>query len=326
MPSEPVLFGTVDRQDVHEIFLDNGRISCSVLTYGCVLRTLNVSDRNGKLVDVILGYDDLQSYVTLSGRMGAVIGRYANRIKDGRFPLNGKDVQLSINREPNHIHGGFKGFDKRIWGISEYDSDHVKLHYSSASDEEGYPGNMEVYVTYRLHENSLTIRYEAESDMDTICNLTNHSYFNLSGTNRIDGHRAYVCADRFVPVGEDGIPTGEVSNVNEDNGLRNPKLLENHPFDVCYLLDSCDDCAGCCSDATGIRMSVSTDMPAIQFYTADNLKECIGKNGMKQGERSGICFETQFPPDSPNNPQFGDCVLRKGEKYEHGTTFSFYRF
>ena len=317
-------FGSIDGQDVSEIILDNGEISCSVLTYGCVLRTLKVPSKEGGAVDVVLGYDDVNRYANLSGRMGAVIGRYANRIRGGRFQLNGETIQLTVNRPPNHIHGGNKGFDRKVWDILSCTDTSVTLGYRSTDGEEGYPGNMDVNVTYSLKGCSLTIRYEAVSDRDTVCSLTNHSYFNLSGKGDISDHFVSIDSDRFTPAGDDGIPTGEIANVSGEYDLRSPKRMSTDMrFDTNYMLDHMRQCAVCFSESTGIRMTVSTDMPAMQFYTGDGLKDAVGKNGSTISSRNGLCFETQFAPDSPNNPQFGDCVLKKGEIYDHRTTFNF---
>ena len=318
------LFGKIDGQNVHEIPLSNGKISCSLLTYGCILRTLNVPSKNGEITDVVLGYDDIDQYVNLSGRMGAVIGRYANRIKNGRFQLDGETVQLTVNRPPNHIHGGYKGFDKKIWGVLSYSDTSATLGYRSADGEEGYPGNMDVKMTYSLDDNSLSVRYEAISDKDTVCSLTNHSYFNLSGKGNISDHVVSIAADSYTPTDQNGIPTGEIRDVTGNLDLRMPtRMTSDRKYDTNFMLNGRQTCAVCSSKTTGIRMAVSTDMPSMQFYTGDGLKECVGKNGSAISSRSGLCFETQFAPDSPNNPQFGNCKLRKGERYDHWTRFTF---
>lgn len=317
-------YGIIDGMQVHRIYLDNGILNCSVLTYGCILNSLNVPGRRNKMVDVVLGYNTLEQYVVSSGRIGAVIGRYANRIKNGRFNIDSHTIQLSLNRKPNHIHGGFKGFDKRIWNISDCSDTYVELSYLSRDCEEGYPGNLDVKVRYELIDYSLRISYHAVSDQDTICNLTNHSYFNLSGRNCIDDHHILIRSDRYFETDPEGIPTGNICDVTGDTDLRGPRSLDdNLSYDICYLLDSGEECALCCSDRTGIMMSVSTDMPAMQFYTADNLSDRIGKNGIHMGKHSGICFETQYPPDAPNHSEFGYRPLRKGEVYDHYTMFSF---
>ena len=317
-------FGTVDGREVKEIILDNGELSCSVLTYGCILRTLNVPNRDGGRTDVVLGYDSIDQYVKLSGRMGAVIGRYANRIRDGRFRLGGETVQLSVNRPPNHLHGGFSGFDKKMWDVLDSSEDSVTLGYRSPDGEEGYPGDLDVRITYSLVDSSVEIRYEAVSDRDTVCSLTNHSYFNLSGKDDIGDHTVRIKADRYTPSGDDGIPTGEISDVSGPVDLRECTKMDSHtPYDLNYILNGGEDCAECCSGSTGIVMRVSTDMPALQFYTGDGLKDTEGKNGSRISKRSGLCFETQYPPDAPNNPTFGPCLLKKGDVYDQRTTFIF---
>ena len=315
-------FGSIDGEIVREYYLDNDYISCSVLNYGCILRTLNVLDRNGRPVDVVLGYDDMDHYTKLPGRMGAIIGRYANRVKDGNFCIDGKSHQLSKNRSNNHIHGGFSGFDKKIWKVLEHDYCHILLGYRSPDGEEGYPGEMNVMVEYRLSSNSLSICYMASSDKDTICNLTNHSYFNLSGEGLIDDHCVLVRASNYIPTDQDGIPLEGMKSLPVEIDLNESRRMQSLVFDVDFILDSEAESAVCYSDATGIIMCISTDMPALRVYTGDGLKETDGKNG-KIGPRSGMCFETQFPVDSPNNSLFDDCILKKGKTYYHKTVFSF---
>ena len=318
-------FGTVGGKDVDEIILDNGTISCSVLTYGCILRTLNIPDRDGNPVDVVLGYDGIDDYRDRSGRLGAVIGRFANRISNASFPLNGRVVRVTENRPPNHIHGGNEGFDRKIWVIEGSDDDHVVFAYTSEDGEEGYPGRMDVRVTYSLEAMSLSIRYEAVSDSDTVCNLTNHSYFNLGGGGDITDHKVSIGAGRYTPS-EAGIPTGEIAAVSGRMDLRGPKVLGDvmgDGYDDNYLLDPGGRCE-CSCGRTGIAMAVETDMPAVQFYTGGGLKDgTSGKNGRTIGRYSGLCFETQFCPDSPNHPNFPSSVLRKGERYDHLTVLRF---
>ncbi len=321
------VFGHIDGQAVRELWLDNGIISCSVLTYGCTLRTLAVPDRNGNKADVVLGYDSIDQYASVSGRLGATIGRYANRIKGARFPLGGEMVQLSVNRPPNHIHGGFKGFDKRIWDVLDHAEDSLTLGYTSSDGEEGYPGKLETKVSFSLSGSSMSIRYWAVSDKDTVCNLTNHSYFDLSGGLGVGGHSVRIRSDSYIDADADGIPTGNIENVAGAMDLRDwTPMGAGQAYDVCYLLGFKGECALCRSDSTGIQMSVLTDMPAMQFYTGDGLKEVGGKGGRRISARSGLCFETQYAPDTPNNPAFGDCTLRKGEEYSSETVFSFSTF
>ena len=318
------VFGILDGTEVREYHLDNGCLRCSVLDYGCILRTLFVPDRDGNPVDVVLGYDDISQYATFSGRMGAVIGRCANRIKDGRFSIDGREYQLTKNRGEHHIHGGTKGFDKKLWKVLEHDRLHILLAYTSPDGDEGYPGRMNAMVEYRLSSFSLTIRYSAVSDADTVCNLTNHSYFNLAGKGSINDHRVMIHADAYAPVDVEGIPTGVIEKIPEGSSLDWSSTIGDKRFDTDYILKSGSEAAVCGCDSTGIRMQVSTDMPAMQFYTGDGLKETVGKNGTHIGPRSGMCFETQFPVDTPNNPSFGDCILRKSQVYNRETRFTFF--
>jgi aldose 1-epimerase len=317
-------FGTVDGRAVTEFTLDNGSISFSVLDYGCTLRTLSVPGKEGRPVDIVLGYDSVEQYRDRSGRMGATIGRCCNRIRNGSFLMDGGTVQLSVNRPPHHIHGGFRGFDKRIWEMVGVGDNEITFRYRSEDGEEGYPGNLTVDTTYGLNGDSLSISFRAVSDRDTVCNLTNHSYFNLSGSGSIDGHQVSIRSGRYTPTDDEGVPTGEIADVSEGMDLREPTVMDpKKVFDTNYILDGGRGCVRCSSDESGIVMTVDTDYPAVQFYSGDGLKPTIGKYGVQIGPRSGMCFETQFPPDTPNNPSFGSITLRKGEMYEHRTRFIF---
>ncbi len=317
-----IVFGSIGDENIKEYFLDNGQIRCSVLDYGSILRTLVVPDRYGKMVDVVLGYTDLDHYTGLSGRMGAVIGRYANRVRRGRFSIDGIEYFLSTNRGEHHIHGGFKGFDKKIWKVIEHDSVHILLCCDSADEEEGYPGNIRTSVEYRLSDCSLMIVYSAISDKDTICNLTNHSYFNLSGNGTINDHNVQICSKQFIPTDLEGIPVRGVEALPESMRVDQVFTIGDKCFDTDLILYSESRSAVVSSDSSGIVMRIATDMPAIRFYTGDGLKETEGKYGLI-GPRSGMCFETQFPVDSPNNSKFNGCILRKGQCYQHKTEFAF---
>lgn len=317
-----LLFGSIGNENVTEYYLDNGCIRCSVLDYGCILRILMVPDKYGNMTDVVLGYSDLEQYIRLSGRMGAVIGRYANRVRNGRFNIDGIEYRLSKNRGEHHIHGGFNGFDKKIWKVLEHDSTHMLLCCGSADGEEGYPGNIRTTVEYRLSDNSLTIVYSALSDKDTICNLTNHSYFNLSGNGTINNHNVQIRSNEYIPTNLEGIPVGGVEALPDSMRVDQVFTIEDKCFDTDLILYSESNSAVVSSDSSGIVMRIATDMPAIRFYTGDGLKETEGKNG-PIGPRSGMCFETQFPVDSPNYSKFKGCILRKGQRYQHKTKFTF---
>jgi aldose 1-epimerase len=320
---------TSDGTDVQKIALENGDMSCEVLTYGATLRSLVVTDRNGNLTDVVLGYDSVEDYETRPGRMGATIGRYANRISDGRFVLDGRTYDLSKNRGPDHIHGGFKGFDRKVWDVRDCSESSVTLHLFSPDGEEGYPGNLDVEVTYSLDGRSLRIDYEAVSDRDTICSLTNHSYFNLNGhgSGTVEDYVVQVNADRYTPFGERSLPTGEIASVEgTDLDLREPKVLvdvlkSRGGYDNNFLLNG-KSAAKSYSPITGISMSVETDYPAMQLYTANGLKDMTGKGDARYGKWSGLCFEAQNIPDAPNHEEFPISVLRTDEAYHHFVKFN----
>ena len=318
----PIVFGSIGDENIKEYFLDNGQIKCSVLDYGCIIRMLMVPDRYGKMVDVILGYSDIGHYIGLSGRMGAVIGRYANRVRNGRFSIEGTEYCLSKNRGDHHIHGGFNGFDKKIWKVLEHDPIHILLCCDSADGEEGYPGNIRTTVEYRLSDCSLMIDYTAISDKDTICNLTNHSYFNLTGAGTIDDHKVQIHSDEYIPTDSEGIPVRGAENVPDCMRVDQLFIVGDKRFDTDFILNKKTKSARVSNDSSGIVMDISTDMPAIRFYTGDGLKVTEGKDGTI-GPRSGMCFETQFPVNSPNNPLFDVCILKKGQRYQHRTELTF---
>ena len=323
-------FGMTSEGPADKIDLEAGEISCSVITYGAALQALTVPDREGFYTDIVLGYQTASEYESRHGRMGAVIGRFANRIADGRFPFEGRAVELSKNRGPDHIHGGFRGFDRRIWHIDEHDDDHAVLSLMSVDGEEGYPGNMDVSVRYTVSEEGLRIDYLAHSDADTVCSMTNHSYFNLAGQGNgdISGHTLKINASRYLPSGGRSLPTGEVAAVDgTPMDFREPRsmgarLRKYGGYDCCYLLDG-DDAAEVSCGSTGIAMKLRTDLPAMQLYTAEGLKPCTGKDGTSYGKRSGLCLETEFCPDSPNHGNFPSCILRAGEEYRRYASFAF---
>ena len=322
-------FGTLNGKDVTKVELSKGDISCSILDYGCTIHSLEVPDRDGNPVDVVLGYDTIDQYATLPGRMGATIGRFANRIAGGKLPISGTVHQLSINRPPHHIHGGNIGFDKRIWEISEERGDRAVFSLVSEDGDEGYPGRMETSVEYQLKTGDdtrvLSIGYSAISDKDTVWNPTNHSYFNLAREGTIDGHEVLLNTDKWLPVDKDGIPLGYLEDASELTG--EPwELGVQDRYDTCFILNRGGAQAWCASKKTGIGMTVITDMPALQLYTGDGLRDTVGKGGKPIGKRSGMCFETEFPPDSPNNRYGKLCILEAGKRCTLHTTFKFISF
>lgn len=330
-------------ESVFLIELDNGVISCKIITYGATIQSLTVPDRNGNPVDVVLGYDTLEEYLTHDGYLGATVGRYANRIAKGQFSLNGKTYNLAVNNGSNHLHGGLQGFSHRVWHIAHSDAHSVTLSLTSDDGEEGYPGMLECSVTFALEGNALHLRYHAITNRDTFCNLTNHSYFNLDGhsAGSVLDQRIQIFADYFTPANEESIPLGTIEPVeNTPMDFREPTPIGAHihePFsqllyalgyDHNYVLKEAigilHPVAAAYAPTTGITMEAETTLPGVHFYTANYLPQGrCGKGGCSYNPRQGFCLETQFFPDSPNQPQFPSALLKAGEAYDHCTIFRF---
>jgi len=338
------LFGTMpDGKEVEQFTLRNGGIECQVITYGGAIRSLKVPDRNGSTVDIVLGLDDLEGYRTHSKFFGALIGRYANRIKGGRFSLNGKDYKLAINNIPNHLHGGPTGFNNQVWKPEDYSGDTLTLSLFSADGHEEYPGNLSVRVIYRLTQDSLELDYHAECDKDTLCNLTNHTYFNLSGhdSGPVTGQYIQLFAQKYTPADSTSIPTGEIAPVDDTPmDLRSAVKIGDHiddnfeqlkfagGYDHNWVLDgpagALSPAAWAWSPDTGITLEVLTTLPGVQFYSGNHIEGCpAGKGGAPYDNRWGFCLETQYFPDSPNHANFPSALLKKGEKYFHKTIYRF---
>ena len=321
-----------------------GALSCNVLTYGGTLQSLRVPDRDGKPVDVLLGFDSLEPYLTHDKFLGALVGRYANRIGAARFTLNGKAYPLAANDNGvNHLHGGLDGFNRRVWTVESASENRLLLSLFSPDGDQGYPGNLTVQVTYTLTAEGLTIDYRAESGRDTVCNLTNHAYFNLSGhdSGPVLDQTIQIPADRYTPTDPLSIPTGEIAPVEgTPMDLRTPapigarigedfpQLLQAGGYDHNWIPHgdpgTLRPIARAASAATGLSMEVLSTLPGVQFYTGNYLDGCpAGKGGAPYARRWGFCLETQFYPDSPNQPGFPSCVLRPGETYAHTTVFRF---
>ena len=344
MPS-PIPFGVMpDGTPVEEYTLRRGALSCGVITFGGSLRALRVPDRDGNPVDVLLGLDSLEDYRTHGKSMGALVGRFANRIGGAKFTLNSVSYSLAANNNGvNHLHGGLVGFSQRVWKAEDAGEDHLTLSLFSPDGEEGYPGNLTVRVTYTLTETELRIAYWARSDRDTVCNLTNHAYFNLSGhgSGPVLDQTIQLLADRYTPADPLSIPTGEIAPVEgTPMDLRQPvpmgkRIEEDFPqlrqaggYDHNWIPNgepgTLRPIARAASQATGITMEVLSTLPGVQFYTGNYLAGCpAGKDGAPYGSRWGFCLETQFFPDSPNHPNFPSCVLRAGEVFDHTAVFRF---
>ncbi len=302
-------------------------VEVSITNYGGAITSIKAPDRNGVFADVVLGYDTLDDYVRNPRYFGALIGRYANRIARGKFPLNGVEYQLPQNNGVNHLHGGDKGFHTRVWNAAETDSG-LRLEYFSEDGEENYPGNLNVDVTYSLNDqNELRLEYHATTDRDTIVNLTNHSYFNLAGSGDILGHELTLHADGFTPVSEDLIPTGEIRAVDGNMDFRNGRAIAVGGYDHNFVLrnpGSFRCVARLREPVSGRVMEVFTTQPGIQFYSGNFLDgSLIGKGGVAYQRYAGLCLETQHYPDSPNHPSFPSTVLRAGETFHEVTVYKF---
>ncbi len=311
-----------------------------VLDYGCVLQSICVPGKDGNLIDVCLGYDTVAEYEKHDGYLGAFVGRHANRIKEGKFSLNGKNYTLAVNNGPNHLHGGLVGFNQAVWGTSVA-SDRLIFSHTSPDGDEGYPGNMTLTVTYSFDDdNALTLDYEAECDQDTVINLTNHCYFNLNGAGSGDVYDLLlqVNAQSFTENDADCLPTGKVVEVaGTPFDFRQPKaigaeiekqdvnLKNGGGYDHNFCLDGegMRQAAVLTSEKTGIVMTTYTDQPGVQVYSANFLTDREGKNGTKYGYRHGICLETQHYPDAIHNPHFPSAVLKAGEEYHYTTQYVF---
>ena len=309
--------------------------SLTVLDYGATIQSLRVPDHDGRLVDVALGYDTAAEYERNNYYLGATIGRVGNRIAGARFSLNGTDYELAKNDGANHLHGGVKGFDKRMWDMTAVNGVIVYKRLSP-DGEEGYPGNLGVTVTFRLTEdNALHITYDAEADADTLVNLTNHSYFNLNGGGSVLDHHLQVFAERFCEGDAGCLPTGRLLDVagtpfdfrtgkriGDEIGAAHEQLKRAGGYDHNYCLSG-KRAAVLYSEKTGIEMTVDTDLPGMQVYSGNFLEKHPGKGGTEIDRRGAICLETQLYPNGMNCWGFPSPVLRAGSKLHSETVYSF---
>jgi aldose 1-epimerase len=343
------LFGQLPDGSAVDVFTLTSASGMEVRTipYGAIIVSIKVPDRNRRFEDVVLGFDKLDDYVTRRTFFGAVVGRYGNRIANGRFTLDGKAYQLATNNGPNHLHGGVKGFDKLLWNAESFDRDGnsgVVYTLTSPDGDEGYPGTLKVRITYTLTTASeLSVEYDATTDQPTPINLTQHSFFNLAGEGGGDilGHRLTIEADRFTPVDKTLIPTGELAPVAGTPfdfrqatpiGARiaadHEQLRNGTGYDHNWVLNRTQaglvPAAHLEDPASGRTLDVSTTEPGMQFYSGNFLDGTVtGKSGHVYKQRDGLCLETQHFPDSPNHSNFPSPILRPGERYQSKTVFAF---
>ena len=308
--------------------------SVTALDYGAILQALCVPARDGVMVDVLLGYDNPGQYETLGGHLGGTLGRVGNRIGGASFSLNGVTYNLVRNNGANHIHGGIKGFDHRMWDVTA-ENDRLVFHRVSPDGEEGYPGNLTVQVTFTLDDNNrLNIAYDADTDKDTVVNLTNHAYFNLNGGGPAMEHTVQIFSERITESDATGLPTGKILDitgtpfdfrepraVGSQIDADNIQLKNGKGYDHNYII-AVKRAAVLYSDKTGLEMTVETDMPGMQFYTANGLGERAGKYGTLH-PREGVCFETQLFPNGTNCYGFPSPVLRAGQHLHSETAYAF---
>jgi len=330
-------------------------VEVRIITYGAVIVSIKTPDRNGRFDDVVTGFDTLEGYLTRSRFFGAVAGRYANRIANARFTLDGTTYELAANNGKNHLHGGRRGFDKVVWKGAPFERGGnvgVRLTYVSTDGDEGYPGRLDVSVTYTLTpRDELIVDYGATTDKATPINLTNHSYFNLAGdgSGTILQHVVTIDADRYTPTDETQIPTGELAPVDGTPfDFRSPtaigaridaddeQLRRGKGYDHNFVLRSADSAgrspqgfalhhaARVVDPSSGRTLDVATDQPGLQLYTGNNLDgSAVGKNGHVYARRTSMCFETQHFPDSPNHANFPSTILRPGRPFHSRTIFTF---
>lgn len=338
------IFGTTEAGNLVTCFdmaNKNGMV-VSVLNYGCTIHRILVPDRNGAKINVALGYDSILGYEEGNCYFGALVGRYANRIRDARFSLNGRTFRLTPNDGKNHLHGIFS---KTVFSAYE-ENGKLIFHHLSTPAEEGFPGNLSVAVRYLLtDDNALVLEYEAETDAETVINLTNHTYFNLNGEGDVMNHSLCLLSELFAECDSETLPTGRLLNVAKTPmDFRSPRTileamdLSFEQIELCggydhhYLLNHAPDVltpfAELIGDRSGIRMTAYTTQPGVQLYTGNYVQNDTApfeKGKRRYKKHAGLCLETQHAPDSPNMPVFPSTVLHPGEKYHQKTVFQFHR-
>ncbi|KYH05677.1 hypothetical protein A1704_11315 [Chryseobacterium cucumeris] len=341
-----VTFNTVHNQQKVRLFTlnnQNGMI-VQVTNYGAIIVSINVKDKDGKQADVVQGYETAQEYIDNNEfYQGAICGRCANRIRKGKFMLNRKEYSLTVNNEDNHLHGGLKGFDKKLWDVKESSASEVTFQYTSPDGEEGYPGTLSVTVTYSINENNeLRLDYSGTTDQETILNLVNHSYFNLAGegSGTINNHQLQIEADFYTPLTKNLEPTGEIltvkntpfdftsltgigDRINTDHDQLKIGNGYDHNFVLKHPIHRLDLVATVIEPRSGRKMEVFTTMPGLQLYTANWIKNIKGKEDHIYQEREAFCLETQNFPDAINQSHFPSPILTPKNVYKHSTIYKF---
>jgi aldose 1-epimerase len=346
MPVHRSTYGLLaDGDEIGLYRLEAGDFAVTISDYGATLLSILVPDLRGGKVDVLLGPASLAGLAANRPSFGSSVGRFAGRISGARFTLDGAKYELEANDGPNHLHGGFKGFSKRTWAAEAYEEQgrpSLRLSLVSPAGDGGYPGRLEVDATYGLSSTgALSLVYEAKTDAPTVLNLTNHAYFNLLGEGRGDilGHTLRLACSRYLVSGPDLVPTGEIAGVASGPfDFRSGKIIgldigkaeggaAGKGYDHCFILDrdgsGLVEFAQLAEPRSGRSMTVSTTLPAVQFYTGNFLAGVDGKRGSVYGKYAGLCLETQFYPDAPNKKNFPSVVLKPGERWSHQTVYSF---
>ena len=347
MKIDKIQFGkTIDGIDVEKYIMSNNKgMEISIIDYGGIITSWTAADKKGDYKDIVLGFNTLGEYEAETPYFGALIGRYSNRIAEGKFNLEGQEYTLAVNNGVNHIHGGLKGFDKVVWDAKTILNDStvsLELSYLSKDMEEGYPGNLKAKVTYTLNnEDELSVIYEATTDKPTIVNLTQHSYFNLTADFNQDilGHEIVINANSYLPVDDTLIPTGEFREVNKTPfdfrkskaigkqiNDENAQLEIGNGYDHCWVLNDQDKglrfVASAYEAVSGRLLEVYSDKPGIQFYTGNFLDGTLPTKSKGTYQiRTGFCLETQYYPNSPNQDNFPSVILNPGNKYKSKTVF-----
>lgn len=317
--------------------MKNDELEVVVTNYGCTIVKVLMQDKNGEIGDVVLGYDNIESYQNLDAYLGALVGRVANRIKVGKFSLNGEEYTLAVNNGPNHLHGGIKGFSYQTFNYEIKDENTIEFSYVSVDGEEGYPGTLDFKAIYTLEGDTLTIRYLATTDKDTILNITNHSYFNLSAKQEnIYNHKLTLKADTFACIDPDGLPTGEFRNVEgtpfdfRKGALIGDRVEQDYDqlvngtgIDHPIIFNAKENQAILEHEQSGRRLVVSTTLPGAQVYTANFLDGREGKYGQHYYKRDAVCIETQNLPDAIHLEENPTTILKKGETYDETTSYKF---